>query len=290
MNEIYNIPKLIDKEFLLEKSGNINKDLTSRQVITIDLDLDYFINNILSSYERDLYISLHDLNENDLTEDIKNSAFIEYLAESNTFITSIECMKYIKIIEPEKINVIIYGIENSNSELLEIFKDKVIKEFKLPYLDDIEINKKIKYKVFEETKYENIRYNEHSYFILHINVPYEFYSKIGLASSIFSYDIDNNKFYESENEIMIEELLNSYLEDYKENSNILILGNNGNLKHGHSSGDGTDILLAKFLKLPFIPVTIIVTDGVIVLNTVEIKNNRFSIDELNELCKPYFIF
>ena len=292
------LPNLILNKFTASGVGNIQENLCSRQVITIPFEEGKFKFEILSEFERGIYDSIDKVGESvdfsQMPDDVIKPCI--YNGSTNCFITPEDYMTYIKRVRPATIKVVVYGVELATDTIPKIIDQYVTKEIALPTLDNLTLETELLYRVFEDTQYNVIKAGDSNYYILNINIPYSYYSRIPLIDSTFSYDINTHQFYEDGDKIDIASIVERFVEIHNNElehdpfPGTYILANNNELAPSNTNSDGSDIFIAKLLKLPFIPASLVVSDAQIPFCAQKGKHCQISAIETNELCKPYFIF
>lgn len=301
-NNLNKSATLISKKFTTSGIGDIQSDLCSRQLITIPLNDRDFKYALLNEFDRSVFESLGveeeyvDFSQLSKEQIDKEGVFVcEYNCSSNFFTASREYMNYIKKnTNLATLMIKVYGAEYTTNKIHDSINCAIRKDIVLPQIGNILLDMELDYLLFEETKYDVIDGDDGRYFILNINLPYSFYSKIPLMDSTFAYDSDTEKFYIEGNIVTTEQITDTILENYKYFSNpesfpgICISINNNEMIP--FSRQGTDIFIAKFLKLPFIPATLVMSDAQIPFLLNKGKVCPITTAETNEVCKPYFIF
>lgn len=291
-------PSLIPQTFVATTVGDIKEDLCSRQVVTIPFIDSEFETIFLNVSEKEIYDNISKDGDYIDYSKIPDEEIrpCEYNCSSNSFVVPVEYMTYIKRRVPSTIKVIVYGIEYATDEILPSIKNAAKTNFTLPSVEDISIEgNEIDYVTYKNPLYNSIEKDGKRYFILNTNLPYKFYSKIALMDSTFTYDINTHKFYDDETPMDLNEIVPRFLKIHNEDirngyPQTYILANNANLRPSHMVRSGSDIFLAKFLRIPYIPASLVVSDAPIPFSTNKTKKNRLSVYEVNELCKPFFIF
>lgn len=298
MENLNKLPELVSNKFTAFGVGNIKENLCSRQVIEIPYYVDPFVYELLSDFERNIFMSISkDSDYIDFNNiEIPDNMLCEYNCSTTFFTVPYEYMKFIRVTEPDYIKIAVYGIENDSKCIHKQINQYSNKNISIPSIDNLELNNELEYVTFKENKYNVIRKDYNDYYILNTNIPYSYYSRIPLIDSTFSYDINLKKFYEGGDMIdnmdtFISRCISEHNDDINNGyPNIYIVINDGNLIPSYRDRDNSDIFLAKLLKLPFIPVSFIVTDAALPLTINKMKKSNISIAETNEICKPYFIF
>jgi hypothetical protein len=298
MFETSSIPKLITKKFIPDYTGDVQLDLRSRQVITIPFNDRIFKYELLSEFDRGIFESISSDGDYIDFSQIPDDKIVaaEYNCSSASFIVPENYMEYIKRAQPSTIKIIVYGIEKASDNVHDIILKNSKNELEeLARFDKMSLSMELAYLMFEETSYEVVKQDDHDYYLLNINIPYEYYSRIPLIDSTFSYDINNHKFYDDDVILETEKMLEEFLAAHNKTlegtfPRIFILANNNSMIPSHSSRSGSDIFLAKLLKIPYLPVTMVVSDWKIPFSAIEGIKCEIPVKETNELCQPYFIF
>jgi hypothetical protein len=298
--EILQIPhELIHEDYTPENLDNFNEKIKYYQRIIIENGNINIIDNLLKIPEESRDKIRKKENDNILGEvdklngdeyfnfnpiSIYHGDLDEYLIEDKYY-------RYIEEHPNTNIKIFVFNSKNSKN-IPDIIKDKL-----KPVPDNIGYQfdnfDPIKYAKLKEVKYYLITalpINKKAN-LLAINMPYEIYSKIysdcKLWNNNFNYDIDNNQYY-------IEKLANNDIKSLMSSA----AGNGVNHPIAFYISDGVpypvkgfrNLLFALHFKLPYIPVTLTITD--IMVPTISLdKLQRDDIKALmNELCDPYFKF
>lgn len=298
MIDLNKTPELVLNKFTTSGIGSIQNDLCSRQVISIPYDDRIFIHELLSEYEREAFLGISPVGEcidfSQVPDNIIKAC--EYNCSSKFFTVPLDYMTYIKRMQPTYIKVIVYGAEFKLQELHPIIDTRVRKELLLPKLPEMDLSGELEYLSFKETSYNRIPVEGHEYYVLNTNLPYSYYSRIPLIDSVFNYDIDSQEFYDGDDIIKKEKMLEHFLRIHNDTlvpeifPKISILANDNKLIPSHTERNDSDILLAKLLKVPYLPVSLIISDWKIPFPVIERRPSPISTEETNKICKPYFFF
>lgn len=295
--ELNDLPNLIYKKFNALDVGEIQSDLCSRQVIALPLDETAFRYELLSEYERGIFDAITiDENYIDFSK-LPDDTYLpcRYNCSSGFFTVPEDYMKYVKCAKPATIKVIVYGAEHATPQINKSIEKYITKDIQLPKIENLVVNKELEYVSFEETKYNIIEIDGYNYYVLNINLPYSYYSRIPLVDSTFSYDINTKTLYEDDT-VIGTDIVESFIENYNKLNDstdllqIYILANNNAILPSCSHGSSSDIFFAKFFKVPFITASMVVSDWKIPFATEEGRKCPITAAGTNEICKPYFIF
>lgn len=314
MRKKVDIPSLTKKEFTVsEVDNNIHRHLGSRQLIHLtaeevnevldecDVPLPEFLfryGNNETSYDPTPYI--------DVTEWYGTS---DYLGSSNVFIPTLNYFGHVKTNRAEFFMNVFNG---RNADIhIGIIQKKInkVKPEDLPsgnFEFGFNAPGKIPYTVFDETRY-NPKASINKYLfrfpVLSINVPYEYYSIQDIPENIYTWDIDSNEYRFADKST--EKVMTMFDDICRNGIQMPLFMQIAQGKIVSASDDNyIALLIAQYLKLPSIPVTLYMMK-----NTSESKLlqslrhcdvvNSY-IDDYNvgseewcmatDLCFPYMIF
>lgn len=321
MDHVYNemikkvaIPSLSKKEFTVtDVDNNIHRHLASRQLIHLTSDE---VNTVLDECDVPLPEFLFRYGNNETSYDPTPYIGVtdwygtsDYLGSSNVFIPTLNYFGHVKTNRAEFFMNVFNG--RYADIPINIIQGKISKiQFEdLPsenFAFNVKTPANVVYTVFDETRY-NPKASINKYLfrfpVLSINIPYEYYSIQNIPENIYTWDIDNNEYRfanKSTHEIL------AMFDDICENgiqTPLFMQISQGKIVSA-SDDNYIALLIAQYLKLPSIPVTLYMMK-----NTSESKLlqslrhcdvvNSY-IDDYNvgaeewgmatDLCFPYMVF
>ena len=282
-------PNITFKSFTTSGIGNIQGDLCSRQIVITPAGKSQF-RQLLPGFKRETYDAIKkDAAYEDFSQITNATELCEYHGTIGFFTASKDYMTYIKHGNPDKITVNVNGAEQAVN-IPEILGQHITKEISLPDFEP-SLPAVVEYPIFEKPSYNVVqedKINGNTMYILNINLPYSYYSRIPVMDSAFSYDIDSKQFHLFD--LTIEEGLKYFTDLVDQNvvPGIYISANDNKLNPIDFAN--AYIQIAKLLKLPHIPASLIVTGMPIPFLMETEKNCTITAAETNEICKPYFLF
>jgi hypothetical protein len=291
MDKLNKKPKLnTNNDFEVTEFGDIRKHLCSKQTITIDAADKKDLIKLLPEHLLLFYRRLKNTCKSDDYSNLADAyGALEYFGSFNVASASRDYLKYMKNnISDAVINV--YGVERAAS-LPGLIKPK-LKD--MPYeLPDYhcDVPKTIKYSMFESTQYnviENKDICSNPIYVLNVNLPHEYYSSVQLLDYIYCYDIINKDFwFTGSSRQETDDLLLDICKNGITNPLYLEI-DNGTIVSTRDSN--TRILLALYLKLPYIPVSLYATSENIDYFETLIDKKNANKELINSICDPYFVF
>lgn len=297
----------MDTIFVSETDASISRHLKTKQTITIHASE---LKEIVDKYGRgnnDYHDTFTDVEPGNFDGLKDGYGISEYFGTQGMYINSPEYLMYIKDLNKDfvmnvyngvKVNIPVPSVQN---KIRKISDQDLPKGFEFPAV------KSVNYTMFNGTKYQQgIRIGKYMYRfpILSVNLPYEFYSKQEIPDHIYTIDFDRQEYnLAGRNPQEMVDLFNEICE-LGIRKHLFMQIENGKIVSADDDAYAI-MLIATYLKLPTIPVTLYMlnndTDGNLLISNrpVDIINkfrgNRRvpSEDEIltiNDLCSPYFVF
>lgn len=281
---------------------SVNQHLSTRQVIKLTPSEMELIKN-----DTDLPFSARAKN-NDIDFTNMTDAYMhsEYFSDNNTYVVSPEYAYYIGGMDRDSL-VNIYNGSKLNTGISVI--DDKINRITHSKGYNFDVPKSINYTLFNETKYtEDTRIGSYMYRFptLSLNLPYEYYSKQYIPENIYTYDLELNKYVfagksESEFKTLFQNICKNGIRTH-----LFMQIRNGKIISA-SNDTYLIMLIATYLKIPYIPATIYMmnntsTNGISVISRpidiIRRKEISRCINEddskmkslITKLTEPYFIF
>lgn len=315
----YTPPPLSIMTYKFSKSNNgmEKMQLASKQTISINpTERDTLLadNNIwLLSYLLDFYNNVNNIYDEqvgpvtDFSKTTDGYLLSEYFGGHEKFISPINYLRYMKQTNDNCV-MNIYDGENSLGNFgmrPKVINEKVLLQENIHHdfpEYDFKAPETINYSVFTKTKYECKVFVECCYNaipLLSINVPYQFYMDQYIPRNIFTWDIDKKQHCfagksPDEFDILMKDICENGIQ-----RPIIMRISKGSISSVNDE-NMLILLIAKYLRLPSIPITLYISDEDVMVNKVteSLKNTgigNHGIDMMlsnsaNKLCKPYFIF
>lgn len=303
LNKSVKFPSMTLNNLLITSvDESVNRHLSTRQIMRLTpSEMETIKENInlpFSSRAKN-----NDINFTNMTDAYMHS---EYFSENNTYVVSPEYAHYIGEMDRD-ILVNIYNGSKLNTGVSVI--DDKINRITCSKGYNFDVPESINYTLFNEIKYtEDTRIGSYMYRFptLSLNLPYEYYSKQYIPENIYTYDLELDKYIfagKSENEF--KSLFQSICKNGIR-TRLFMQIRNGEIISA-SNDTYLIMLIASYLKIPYIPATIYMmnnnyTNGISVISRPIDIIRRKSISKCNneddselkslisDITKPYFIF
>lgn len=315
----YTPPKLVKSTHRVPEAGDVNKHLKSRQTIHLTKnELDELAKNeSFWFYESDLamYNRLKDMNkmfEDGEFDDIDDGyGLSEYIGVHEKYLPSMDYLQYIAMNNINDIFMTVYDAHSliNIEKRFEILRDKIVGHTMLSnHLNgkkeipkyEFTVPNTVTYNKFVDKKYEpNVLIScfQEPVHIISVNIPYSLYLYQPLPHNIYNWDINANEYrFGSLNEDEFNELLNNVC--INGITKPLFMRMNGEVLSAVDDESNLIILIAKLLKLPYIPVNIYLSNEDIGKNyfvdaVIENTKNRQpiykNIGAMKNIFEPYMI-
>lgn len=313
MKKKITVPTLSTKEFTIDGVDNqIHRHLASRQLIHLTAEE---LSAVLAECDVPLPEFLFRYGNNETSYDPVPFNNVpdwygtsDYLGSSNIFIPTLNYFGHVKNNDNAEFFMNVFNGRNANIPI-DIIQNKInkVKFEDLPAENfPFDVPEKVVYTVFDETLY-NHKASINKYLfrfpVLSINVPYEYYSIQDIPENVYTWDIDSNRYRFSDK---TDEEVTAMFNDICKNGirePLFMQITQGKIVSA-SDDNYIALLIAQYLKLPSIPVTLYMmknTSSSKLLESLrhcDIVNSYiddYSVDEnewnmATEMCFPYMIF
>lgn len=295
-----NQPGMILKDHSVNKYFNISDIVKKKQTINITKDsfdelfkiMPRYARSALRSNQIDEYYTYNSLEEFMDKENVRlddGYNMLEYNGTYDFLFVAGNFFYYLKKYNPESISINLYNITNSN--IPQFLKSYAVDEPEnipeLDYTKDLD-SFSVQYSMLSSQKYDIINCQGVDVPCLFTNLPYEYYNKIEDLDYLAYYDFQKKDFYFTGTPY--QDLISTMNDIAKHGiyNPLYLKINNGNIVCTLESHD--KLIIAKMLKLPYIPVCLYLTP----LQTApyEFLFDRKPQDNslINSICNPYFSF
>lgn len=297
----------MDTMFVSEVDTSISRHLKTKQTITIHASE---LKEIVEKYGRgncnyhDAFTDIEPGNFDNLKDGYGES---EYFGTPGMYIPSPEYLMYVKELNKDfimnvyngvKVNIPIPFVQN---KIRKISDQDLPKGFEFPEV------KSVNYTMFNGIKYQQgIRIGKYMYRfpVLSVNLPYEFYSCQEIPDHIYTIDFDRQEYNLAGRNH--QEMVNLFSEicELGIRKHLFMQIENGKIVSADDDAYAI-MLIATYLKLPTIPVTLYMVNNdsvgnllisnrqVDIINKVR-RNTRVAYENeigmINDLCSPYYVF
>lgn len=297
----------LDTILVNEVDQSIHRHLRTKQVVTL---FSSELKEIVEKYgrpENKLYSSFNDVEEQDFSGLHEGYGISEYFGGEGMYIPSPEYLMYMKNLDKDFVMNVYHGSRVNIP--IQVVQNKIRKvaDRDLPVGFNFPDVSSVNYTVFNGTKYQqDVRIGKYMYKfpVLSVNLPYEYYSLQDIPEHIYTIDFDRQE-YRLAN--FAQKGIEDLFQDICQNGirkHLFMQVKNGRIV---SADDETYaiMLIATYLKLPTIPVTLYMvnnsTTGNLLISNRKIDLiNKFSQDArdtskeeirlINEVCEGKFIF
>lgn len=297
----------MDTIFVPEVDVSISRHLRTKQTVKIHASE---LKEIVEKYGRgnsNYHDNFTDVEPGNFDNLEDGYGISEYFGTSGTYIPSPEYVMYIKDLNKDflmnvyngvKVNIPIPSVQN---RIRKVSDQDLPKGFEFPEV------KSVNYTMFNGMKYQQgIRIGKYMYRfpILSVNLPYEFYSQQEIPDHIYTIDFDRQEYnLAGRNPQEMTKLFNEICE-LGIRKHLFMQIENGKIVSTDDDGYAI-MLIATYLKLPTIPVTLYMlnndtTGNLLISNRPVDIINKFrgnsrvptqdEIQMINDLCKPYYVF
>ena len=282
-------PEYASKSHLLEAPGDLSKDLVSRQVVKVALDKEAFY-QALPGF---LKVEYQRIDKNATYEDfslLEDAADIcEYHCQTGYFSVSKAYMTYVKKSDAKEIVVNIYGAEQAG-EMPALLKTSFSLPAQVPAIHALPAGS-IDYLTFKENSYKVIQHEQidnNTVYVLNVNLPYEYYSKIPVMQSACSYDFLQDEYHFFD--LTMQEAFEKFTALTSSKSLPGIYININDNKPNPIGFANLYLALAKLYRLPQIPASLIVTGMAMPALENTLRPSEITAAQTNVICAPYFVF
>lgn len=312
MRKKVSVPSLLNREFIVDNvNEDIHRHLASRQLIHLTSEE---VSNILDECDVPLPEFLFRYGNNETSYDptpyIGRSDWYgvsDYLGTTDTFIPTLNYFGHVKTTKAE------FYMNVFNGRNADIPFNAIMDKIKKVNLEDLpaenfrfNVPDKVVYTIFDSTKYDpkaSINKYLFRFPVLSVNIPYEYYSIQEIPENIYTWDIDSNECRFADK--TQEEITKMFDDICKNGIQEPLFMQIAQGKIISASDDNyITLLIAQYLKLPSIPVTLYMMKNTIEskllqsLRHCDVANayiNNYDVGEeewcmATDLCFPYMIF
>ncbi|MCM1215369.1 MAG: hypothetical protein NC548_12725 [Lachnospiraceae bacterium] len=297
----------MDTMYVSEVDKSIKKHLKTKQTITIHTSTLKEIVDVYGRGNSNYHDDFTDVEAGNFDNLKDGYGISEYFGGSGMYIPSPEYVMYMKDLSKDFIMNVYNGVKTnipipSVQNLIRKISDQ-----DLPVGIEFPEVKNVNFTMFNGIKYQQgIRIGKYMYRfpILSLNLPYEFYSKQEIPEHIYTVDFDRQEYSLAGRST--EDSINLFNEicDLGIRKHLFMQIENGKIVSADDDAYAI-MLIATYLKLPTIPVTLYMLNndstGNLLISNRQIDimnkfhgNSRVATQEevglINELCDPYFVF